>query len=92
MTALSANLYQPIKVGRLRLLHRVVLSPMTRIRTNPANGAVLPLAKEYYAQRASRPGTLLLTEGTIIAPRAGGFPGVPGFWSDEQMAPWKEVS
>ena len=92
MTVVSPNLYQPIKVGRLTLSHRVVLSPMTRMRTNPANGAVLPVTKEYYAQRASRPGTLLFTEGAIVAPRAGGFPGVPGFWSEEQMASWKEVS
>ncbi|KAL0066629.1 hypothetical protein AAF712_006433 [Marasmius tenuissimus] len=91
MTVAPANLFQPIKVGRLALSHRVVLCPMTRLRTNPATGAVLPLTKEYYAQRASRPGTLLLTEGTITSPRAGGFPGVPGFWSEEQLASWKEV-
>ncbi|KAL0574358.1 hypothetical protein V5O48_007600 [Marasmius crinis-equi] len=88
--ATPANLFQPIKVGRLTLSHRVVLSPMTRCRTK-ANGSVLPVAQEYYAQGASRPGTLLFTEGTSVAARAGGIPIIPGIWSDEQMAAWKPV-
>ncbi|KAL0066627.1 hypothetical protein AAF712_006431 [Marasmius tenuissimus] len=92
MTIVPANLFQPIKVGRLDLSHRVVLSPMTRLRTNPANGAILPIAKEYYAQRASRPGTLLVAEGTITLPQVMSFlPGLPGFWNEEQFASWKEV-
>ncbi|KAK1229795.1 hypothetical protein PQX77_007143, partial [Marasmius sp. AFHP31] len=90
MTTAPSDLFQPIKVGRLALSHRVVLSPMTRLRTN-ANGAVLPIAKEYYAQRASRPGTLLVAEGTITLPQAmNGLPGLPGFWSEEQFGSWKE--
>lgn len=46
---------------------------------------------EYYGQRAHIPGSLLVTEGTFISPSAGGFPHVPGIWSDEQIAAWKPV-
>ena len=91
MVTTSENLFRPIKVGRLTLSHRVVLSPMTRFRTNLANGTVLPVAVEYHAQRGSRPGTLLLTEGTSVSARAGGIPPIPGAWSAEQTVAWKQA-
>ncbi|KAL0057621.1 hypothetical protein AAF712_015732 [Marasmius tenuissimus] len=91
MTVAPANLFQLTKVRCVALSHRVVLAPMTRLQTNPATGTVLPLTKEYYAQHVSTSGRLLLTEGTITSPQAGGFPGVPGVWSKEQLASWKEV-
>ena len=49
------------------------------------------LAVEYYRQRASVPGTLLISEAITIAPEAGGRPHVPGIWSEEQISAWKEV-
>ncbi|KAJ7485331.1 hypothetical protein FB451DRAFT_1431206 [Mycena latifolia] len=47
---------------------------------------------EYYAQRGSTPGTFLIAEGTLIARKAGGFRNVPGIWSPEQIAGWKQVT
>ncbi|KAJ7204935.1 hypothetical protein GGX14DRAFT_645380 [Mycena pura] len=93
-TATTASaLFQPVKVGRLQLAHRVVLCPLTRYRaSNPGHVPVLPMVKEYYTQRASTPGTLLITEATFIAARAGGTPNIPGIWSEEQIAAWKEVT
>lgn len=38
------------------------------------------------------PGTLLISEATLIAEKAGGFFGVPGIYSDEQISGWKKVS
>ena len=86
----TQTLFKPVKVGPLQLQHRIVLAPMTRFRASAAHVS-LPNVKEYYAQRASTPGTLLVTEGTFIAQRAGGYPHVPGIWNDEQIAAWKEV-
>jgi NADPH2 dehydrogenase len=34
----------------------------------------------------------MITEATVVAEKAGGFFGVPGIWSDEQIAGWKKVS
>ncbi|MCJ1443980.1 MAG: hypothetical protein MMC23_004480 [Stictis urceolatum] len=48
--------------------------------------------RTYYEQRASVPGTLLISEGTLISPRGGGVANVPGIWSDEQIAVWKEIT
>ena len=85
------KLFQPIKVGDLTLAHRVVLAPLTRFRHTKFGHAALPNVKEYYAQRGSTPGTLLISEATFIAPQAGGYINAPGIWSDEQISKWKEV-
>jgi NADPH2 dehydrogenase len=50
------------------------------------------MVAEYYAQRASVPGTLLITEATFIAPQAGGYDNAPGIWSKEQITGWKTVT
>lgn len=88
---MSSKLFEPITIGDIKLQHRVVLAPLTRLRASPNNVHNISLAKEYYEQRASYPGTLLITEGTPIAGKAGGLPYEPGIWNDEQIAAWKEV-
>jgi hypothetical protein len=89
-TSSIPKLFQPIRVGTADLQHRVVLAPMTRYR---ADGQHVhgPLALEYYKQRTSVRGTLAITEGTFIAPQAGGYKNVPGIWSDEQISGWLPV-
>jgi len=55
-------------------------------------GVVLPdLAVEYYAQRASYPGTLLVTEATLVSAQAGSYGNIPGVYTDKQIAGWKKV-
>lgn len=85
------KLFQPIRVGRLELSSRIAMAPMTRFRVDDQH-VPLPIVKDYYAQRASVPGTLLITEATVISPNGGGYPNVPGIWSDAQIAAWKEVT
>ncbi|KAI1842524.1 hypothetical protein JX265_012664 [Neoarthrinium moseri] len=85
-----SRLFQPLKVGNATVQHRIAMAPLTRFRADE-NHVPLPFVKEYYAQRASVPGTLLVTEATLISKQAGGYPNVPGIWSKEQIAAWKEV-
>ena len=66
------------------------MAPLTRFRASKTN-VPSPVAAEYYSQRASTPGTLLVTEATFIAAKAGGYPNVPGIWSEEQIEEWKKV-
>ncbi|KAK1234882.1 hypothetical protein PQX77_001976 [Marasmius sp. AFHP31] len=91
MTQSKSQLFQPVKLGDLNLSHRVVLAPLTRYRASVDHVPFVPLVKEYYSQRGSELGTLLVTEGAFIHPRAGGFPHVPGIWSDAQIDAWKEI-
>lgn len=90
MTRSEAKLFKPIRLGNLRLSHRVVLAPLTRLRCDDSHVST-NIAVEYYRQRASTPGTLLITESTFIAAKAGGIDNFPGIWSDEQVEAWKKV-
>lgn len=74
----------------MTLQNRVVLAPLTRFRGTTEH-VPLPHVVDYYTQRASAPGTLLVTEATLIAPQAGGYPNVPGIWTDAQIVAWKKV-
>ncbi|KAJ5443398.1 Chanoclavine-I aldehyde reductase [Penicillium daleae] len=85
------KLFTPLRVGRMELSNRIAMAPMTRFRVADDH-VPLPLVKEHYAQRGSTPGTLLITEGTLITPQAGLYPNVPGIWNDAQIAAWKEVT
>ncbi|TFK62756.1 NADH:flavin oxidoreductase/NADH oxidase, partial [Pluteus cervinus] len=85
-------LFQPIQIGHITLQHRIVFAPCTRRRaTRHGHVPILPLVKSYYEQRASTPGTLLISEAVIVARKAGGYPNIPGIWSEEQIKAWKEV-
>ena len=71
-TAPKSALFYPAQVGNMVLKHRVVLAPLTRKRANAAH-VPHPIVKEHYAQRGSVPGTLLITEATLITDQAGGY-------------------
>ncbi|EXJ77742.1 NADPH2 dehydrogenase [Capronia epimyces CBS 606.96] len=85
------KLFSPLKVGNVQVSHRIVLAPLTRFRADDKH-VPLPLVTEYYRQRASTPGTLLITEATFVSPRASGLDHAPGIWNAQQIAAWKEVT
>jgi NADPH2 dehydrogenase len=51
----------------------------------------LPFVKDYYAQRASTPGTLLISEAAVVSRLAGSITHMPEIWSDAHINSWKEV-
>lgn len=82
------SLFTPYSMAGTPLANRIVMAPMTRSR-NPdciANA----LTAQYYAQRASA--GLIVTEGTPVTPSGQGYVGVPGIWSQAQVAGWKLVT
>jgi NADPH2 dehydrogenase len=91
MTVTTPKLFTPAKVGDVTLQHRIIMAPLTRNRATKEH-VPTDLMVEYYAQRASTPGTLLISEATFIAPQAGGYPHVPGIWSEEQVVHWRRVN
>ncbi|KAJ6550039.1 hypothetical protein B0H19DRAFT_1264901 [Mycena capillaripes] len=92
MSSTTPKLFTPIQVGPAALQHRVVLAPLTRCKASKAHVPYLPLVADYYSQRASKPGTLLITEATLIAAKAGGRAHIPGIWSAEQVEAWSSVA
>lgn len=62
-------LFSPFQLGPLKLEHRIVQAPLTRMRASKeGDGIFVPkeLHVEYYSQRATK-GGLQLTEATDIA-------------------------
>ena len=62
-------LFKPVQIGALKLDHRIVQAPLTRMRgTKESEGVWAPgdMSVEYYAQRASK-GGFQLTEATNIS-------------------------
>lgn len=87
----SSRLFEPLKIGKLTLSHRVGLSPLTRYRASDDH-VPLDFVQEYYGQRASVPGTLLITEGVFISPEDGGHANAPGIYNQRQIDAWKEIT
>ncbi|KAM0227382.1 hypothetical protein ACHAPO_011568 [Fusarium lateritium] len=88
----DSRLFQPMKIGNIQVQHRVGMAPMTRLRAT-VDRIPNTLMKEYYSQRAYTPGTLIITEGTLVSPAAGGgFARTPGIWNQEQVSAWKAIT
>ncbi|KAF3761999.1 NADH:flavin oxidoreductase/NADH oxidase family protein [Cryphonectria parasitica EP155] len=87
----NTKLFKPLKVGSIQLDNRVVMAPLTRFRADFDHVPTDAMA-QYYAQRAVVPGTLLISEATYITAKAGGYPTIPGLWTDAQLAGWKKVT
>ncbi|XP_043721685.1 putative 12-oxophytodienoate reductase 11 isoform X2 [Telopea speciosissima] len=81
-------LLSPYKMGKFLLSHRVVLAPLTRMRS--FNNVPQPQAILYYCQRATK-GGLLISEATGVSDTAQGFPHTPGIWTKEQVEAWKPL-
>lgn len=88
----QSKLFEPLKIGSLNLSNRIVMAPLTRFRAEDDH-TIMPIAAEYYAQRARAvPGTLLISEASVISPKAAGYPNVPGIYNQAQIDAWKPVT
>ena len=85
-----SKLFTPTQVGPYRLSHRVVMAPLTRMRSDPGD---IPsdLMIKYYTQRASD-GGLIASEATPVSIRGYGYAGAPGIYSDAQIPGWRRVT
>ena len=90
MNTTTQKLFTPLQVGAVQLGHRVVMAPLTRMRSQQPGDVPNDLMVEYYGQRASQ-GGLIITEATTIAITARGYLGAPGIYTDEQVAGWRRV-
>ncbi len=83
-------LFQPIKVGRFQLPHRIVMAPLTRSRARQPGNVPSPLNACYYQQRASA--ALIVSEATQISMQGQGYAWTPGIHSREQVEGWRLVT
>ncbi|MGF6779203.1 alkene reductase [Paraburkholderia sp. GAS334] len=84
------KLLSPFNVGPLNLSHRVVLAPMTRLRSDPDDSPSAMMV-EYYRQRASK-GGLLITESAHPSYDSRGYIGAPGIYTDQHLEAWQKIT
>src|SRR5476651_1592262 len=82
-------LFSPFRLGTLKLSHRVVHPPLTRLRAN-SDDSVSDMMIEYYSQRASA-GGLMITESVHPSYESRGYIGAPGMYEDHHIAGWKKL-
>ncbi|KAH7491011.1 putative inactive reductase [Fusarium oxysporum f. sp. matthiolae] len=87
----GSRLFKPIKIGNITPQHRIAMCPLTRYRASDDH-VPQPSFQDYYGQRASTPGTLLISEGTFISPDHGGYANAPGIYNQEQIKAWRLVT
>ncbi len=83
------SLFDPVRIGALELPNRIVMAPLTRMRSFDRR-APGQLAVDHYVQRASA--GLIFTEATSISPQGVGYPNTPGIWSGFQVESWARVT
>ena len=81
-------MFTPVSLGSIGLKNRLVMAPLTRMRA-VVGDVPSPLAKTYYAQRASA--GLIITEATQISALGMGYPATPGIYSAAQTDAWREI-
>jgi N-ethylmaleimide reductase len=86
-----SKLFTPVQVGPITLSHRVVMAPLTRLRSEQPSDVPSDLMVEYYAQRASE-GGLIISEATPVALTGRGYIGAPGIYNDAHIAGWKKIT
>ncbi|WP_144138261.1 alkene reductase [Paraburkholderia sp. BCC1884] len=86
-----AKLFNTVKVGAFSLKHRVVLSPMTRLRTIQPGDIPSPMMADFYGQRASE-GGLEIIEAASISEHARSYLGAASIFHDGQHEGWKAIA
>jgi 2,4-dienoyl-CoA reductase-like NADH-dependent reductase (Old Yellow Enzyme family) len=85
----TSPLTTPLTVGSLELPNRLVMAPLTRMRSG-RDGVPGDLNVEHYAQRASM--GLIVTEGTYPDAVGQGYAYQPGIVTPEQVEGWRRVA
>lgn len=86
----TLSLFSPIKLGNTSLKNRIIMAPLTRLRSIEPGDVPTDLMKTHYQQRASA--GLIITEATQISFEAKGYAGAPGLHTEEQIAGWKKIT
>ncbi len=82
-------MFLPYKLGKMDLINRVVVSPMSMY--SAVDGQPDDWHLVHYGALAKGGAGLLYTEMTDVSPEGRITPGCAGIWSDEQEAGWKRI-
>ena len=65
------TLFTPIQVGDITLKNRIIMAPLTRMRSKQPGNIPYELNAKYYSQRASA--GLIISEATQISQQGQGY-------------------
>ncbi|KAK7422999.1 hypothetical protein QQX98_001289 [Neonectria punicea] len=86
----ETRLFKPLKVGNFTVQQRIVFAPLTRYR-NDDEHVPLSFMEKYYGDRASAPGTLVISEATGISHPDEGHRNGPGLVTESQVEAWSKI-
>ena len=81
------TLFTKLKIGDITLNNRIIMAPLTRMRSQQPGDIPHKLNATYYAQRASA--GLIISEASQISAQGKGYPATPGIYSPQQINGWK---
>jgi len=84
------NLFDTLVLGDITLENRIIMAPLTRMRSRQPGNVPYALNAQYYAQRATA--GLIISEATQISQQGQGYPATPGIHSSQQVEGWKLVT
>ncbi len=84
------KLFEPLTIGSLTVPNRIIMAPLTRMRSKQPGNVPHELNATYYAQRASA--GLIISEATQVSQQGQGYPATPGIHTSEQVQGWKLVT
>ena len=84
------HLFEKVTFGSIALANRMVMAPLTRMRSSQPGNVPNALMATYYAQRASA--GLIISEASQVSQQGQGYPGTPGCYSPEQAEGWKLIT
>ncbi len=85
---MNTTVLSPIEIGSYTLPNRVVMAPLTRMRS--PDGIANELMATYYTQRASA--GLIISEASPISSQGIGYPAIPCIYNAEQVEGWKKIT
>ncbi len=84
------TLFDKIKLGDITLANRIVMAPLTRMRSKQPGNIPQEINAKYYAQRATA--GLIISEATQVSQQGQGYPATPGIYSEDQVKGWRLVT
>ena len=84
------TLFDPLTLGDITIANRIIMAPLTRMRSQQPGNIPFALNAQYYAQRASA--GLIISEATQVSQQGQGYPATPGIHTAAQVAGWKLVT
>ena len=86
----ETKLFSQFQLGPISLGHRLVMPPLTRLRSNP-DDSPSEIMVTHYQQRASH-GGLIIIEAATVSRKGIGYQGMPGIYADYQIPGFKKIA